>query len=101
MKSRITIEVDLDASQPYIKVINDTTTSDVRDKLITAFRQRLGHTSSWCKITFPSYAHPLHPDQVVFEIHAIRPDQLSDEAKIMLEQATMNVKTPEASSVSH
>lgn len=51
MKSRITIEVDFENGKPYIKV-NEVFSDDVRDKLISFFRQSLGGDSSWAKIEF-------------------------------------------------
>ena len=44
MKSRITIEVDFDMSQPYLQ-INSVTSDDVRDKILQSFIERLGHNS--------------------------------------------------------
>lgn len=81
MKSRITIEVDFDNGKPYIKVAEDFSSDDVRDKLITFFRQQLGGTSSWCKIEF----HPYHDkaEQNRWVIRPITPEQLEAECKLM------------------
>jgi hypothetical protein len=100
MRSRITIELDFDKGQPFIKVLNNTVSDDVRDKLVTFFRQRLGHTSSWGKIIFPTYPN-VDSDEVLFEIHPLRPDQLEDESKIMAGQVKMNSTFPEQASITH
>jgi hypothetical protein len=91
MKSRITIEVDFDNGQPYIKVINDKTSDDVRDKLISFFQERLGYTSSWCKIVYPGYASS-GPTQ--FRIEPIRPHQLKGELEAMSEQVRLLEQFP-------
>ena len=89
MKSRITIEVDFDNGNPYLKVINDQFSDDVRDKLVTHFRQKLGHTSSWCSVRFND--HLLNQDdKVYFEIHPIPPHELEHHVKVMAEQARLN-----------
>lgn len=92
MKSKITMEIDFETGKPYIRVINNTVSDDVRDKLVTYFRQLLGHTSSWCKLTFPDYATPRQPEEVVFEIRPLLPEELREQGKVMLEQAELNEK---------
>lgn len=106
MTSRITIEVDFDNGQPYIKIVNDTTSDDVRDKLIKFFTERLQHTSSWCKITHAydtgmSTPEGRHAKLVAWRIDPITPAQMADEAKAMQEQAEMLAKCPEQPSLSH
>ena len=99
MKSRITIEVDFDNGKPYIKVAEDFSSDDVRDKLITFFRQQLGHTSSWCKIEF----HPYHEkaEQNKWIIRPITPDELKEQAAIMTEQIRLIQDWPIQNQVSH
>jgi hypothetical protein len=98
MKSRITIEVDFDNGQPYIKVVNDTASDDVRDKLVSFFRQRLGYTSSWCKINFPFHSNT---GIINFRIDPIRPDELKEQADIMTAQAKLNDERIETPATSH
>jgi len=95
MKSKITIEVNFDDGQPYIRVIEDRESDDVRDKLIKFFRQRLGSTSSWCSVKFPQY------NENVWEIHPIRPDMLPEQAAIINDQAALNQKFEEKQALSH
>ncbi len=95
MKSRITIEVDFDNGQPYMKILEDRESDDVRDKLITFFRQRLGHTSSWCKVVPSGY------NGNIWEIRPITPDELKQHAEVMAEQARLNEAVQETSSVTH
>jgi len=76
MKSRITIEVDLDFGKPYIQVLCDTQSDDVRDKLVRAFRERLNYDSYWCRVRF----NDLHaPGQKLFEIEPLTPSALHEE----------------------
>lgn len=76
MKSRITIEVDFDNGQPYIKILEQKNSDDVRDKLITFFRQRLGGESSWCYIGF--YGDE-HSDGITkWTIHPVMPDKIQE-----------------------
>lgn len=98
MTSKITIEVNFDNGQPYIKVCNDTTSDDVRDKLITFFRNRLGSTSSWMKLEYEDH---YNSDRVRFNIHPIRPDQLEEESRIMLEQVRLLQENPQKAGVIH
>jgi len=83
MRSRITIEINFDNGQPYIKVLEDRDSDDVRDKLVTFFRQKLGHTSSWMRCQPSGY------NGNIFEIHPITPMELKDESVIMAEQARL------------
>lgn len=84
MKSRITIELDFDLKNPYIKIVEDQTSPDVRDKLITHFRQLLGHESSWLKVGIVSeYASTNGDKTTTMRIDPITPDMLSQEADEM------------------
>lgn len=87
MKSKITIEIDFDSGNPYIRVYNDRESDDVRDKLITFFRQRLGHTSSWCTVRFDDTGIS---GNCMFEIHPLKPNELQEQSVIMVEQARLN-----------
>lgn len=75
MKSRITIEVDFDMNQPFLKV-QFVESEDVRDKLLKAFIERLEHTSMF----FQTYQ--INPSknngayQLDFQIWAVSPKEL-------------------------
>lgn len=57
MKSKITIEVDFDQNNtPYIRLLVDKNSDDVRDKLLRAFLEKLGHESVFGKIVCKSDA---------------------------------------------
>jgi len=99
MKSRITIEVDFDNGRPYIKVQEDKLSDDVRDKLITFFRQRLQHTSSWCGIEFRNESELTNT--LTWFIRPITPDLLEDQCRRMSEQVAMNKKWEQRESISH
>ena len=91
MKSRITIEVDFENNnQPMIRVIQDRSSDDVRDKLLKDFAEKLGYASSWLKVKFPAYG----PDTaLIYTIHPITPEQMEEEAKIMSEQVRVSGQT--------
>lgn len=95
MTSRITIEVDFDNGQPYIKINEDRNSDDVRDKLITFFRQRLGHTSSWCAVHFFDQSEV--GNQLIWRIRPITPEMLEEESRLMSEQARMWTPNKEVS----
>jgi hypothetical protein len=83
MKSRITIEVDFDTAIPYIRILHDRMSDDVRDKLITQFRHKLGYTSSWARIKFDDCGLNGIP---LFEIHPILPSELPTEIDLIRER---------------
>jgi len=99
MKSRITIEVDFDNGQPYIKIAEDRNSDDVRDKLITFFRQRLGHTSSWCAVQFFDQSEV--GNQLIWRIRPITPEMMERESETMVAQVNMNKKWEPEESLSH
>lgn len=81
MQRRLSIEVDFDTRKPYIKVINDTKSDDVRDQFITDFRHQLEKTSQWCKISFPvNSTEPV----ITMRIDPITPDQFKEQAEAMM-----------------
>jgi hypothetical protein len=60
MKSRITIEVDFEnGNQPTIQILRKES-GDVRDSLITAFIQSLGHYSQFLHIQCVTDHRPNH-----------------------------------------
>ena len=99
MTSRITIEVDFDNGQPYIKIAEDRNSDDVRDKLITFFRQRLGHTSSWCAVQFFDQSEV--GNQLIWRIRPITPEMMERESETMVAQVNMNKKWEPEESLSH
>jgi hypothetical protein len=98
MKSRITIEINFDSNEPYIKVV-ESPSEDVRDKLLQFFRQKLQHTSSWFKFWFVS-SYDGEPG-LTYGIYPIKPCDLQKEGEAMLEQAGLNNTIPEQPSISH
>ncbi len=82
MTSKITIEIDFDTAVPYIRVIPDNNSDDVRDKLIKEFRYKLGHASSWCRVKFDDTGVSGKP---MFTIEPLGPHQLSQEIELMKE----------------
>lgn len=85
MKSRITIEVDFDNNNlPFIQVVNNHQSPDVRDKLITQFRQMLGGRSRWLRVDFPEFHQD--PESVMMTLHPITEDQFKHEGQCMLDR---------------
>jgi hypothetical protein len=101
MNSRITFELDFDSHEPYIRVISQDS-EDLRDKVVSYFKERFGHTSSWCKVVFqPTSVAEYRADRTEFRIYAIPPDELKDESDAMVEQAQLNGKIPPQPSLQH
>lgn len=51
MKSKITIEVDFTKGVPFIKVVHERTSTDLKDKAVRAFFEML-NDGSWAEIKF-------------------------------------------------
>jgi hypothetical protein len=83
MRSKLTIEVDFDNGKPYICVVMDRQSTDVRDKAIVAFRNKLGQlgiNSEWCRVRFDD--HAISGNQM-FTIEPIQPHEMKDELELM------------------
>lgn len=79
MKSRITIEVDFDnGNAPYIRLIVDRSSDDVRDKLLRAFLEKLGHESVFGKIVCKSDA-PTEENVQRWGIYPIPAEKIQEE----------------------
>lgn len=82
MTSRITVEIDYQKNgQPYIRIIEDGNSDDLRDKAISQFRQVFKHQSLWCKVEFGDFQldgklqwhiSPLAPQDLVTEIEEMK-----------------------------
>lgn len=71
MKSRISIDVDID-NQPIIK-IEYSPSEDVRDKLVKKFLETFGSESSWAQFYYmPELANEKHANSVA----VIRPKSI-------------------------
>lgn len=89
MKSRITIEVDFEnGNKPIIQILK-ANSSDVRDRLISAFTEQLGG-SSWCQIKWA--LNKKDDDGAYIHIAPITPSELKTQGKIMIEQAELSEK---------
>lgn len=80
MHSKITIEVDLEASTPFFKVIVDKTSEDIRDQLVRKFREKFSCISNWCRAKFDDTAVS---GNFMFTIEPIPPHHLPEELKMM------------------
>lgn len=89
MRSRITIELDFDnGNQPVIQILQ-TSSDDVRDKLLSHFCQQFAG-SSWCNIKWVAQT-PDNPNENTFfnriHITPIKESEFKEQAAVMLEQA--------------
>jgi hypothetical protein len=88
MTSRITIGIDFENNnQPVIQIIHPLESDDVRDNLLKNFLQSLQGSSSWLKIQWQDRHR--EGEARIF-IRPIKPDQLLEEATIMMEQEKLN-----------
>lgn len=79
MKSRISIEMDFDNGSPFIRVIESPDSDDVKDRIVSQFRNKLNVTSFWCRVEFP------FTNEIRFwHIYPITPDKLETTAKEMM-----------------
>lgn len=102
MTSKITIELDFDNGQPYIKLAIDPKSDDVRDKLVKFFTERFQHTSSWCSIKFTGYENnDQGGGKQFYRIDPITPTQLPEEAAAMTKQVQLNEMAPPQAAVQH
>lgn len=67
MKSRITMEFDFDANEPYIKVVEELS-PDLRDQMFKRFREMFGYESNLCRVDFTTHTHN-EDGKVVYTIH--------------------------------
>lgn len=106
MKSKLTIEVDFeDGNSPVIRIFkpeNEDIHEDVRDKLVSAFLEMFGHTSSWAKVKWLD--NGIDSNQKIFQriqITPIPPQDLAQEAEFMKRQVELNKKHLQKTSISH
>ncbi len=79
MKSKITIEVDFDQNNtPYIRLLVDKNSDDVRDKLLRAFLEKLGYESVFGKIVCKSDA-PTEENVQRWGIYPIPAEKIEEE----------------------
>lgn len=83
MNSKITIEVSFHDAKPYFRVKTDKQSDDLRDKLISRFRELLGHTSNWARVRFDDTAVSGFTH---FTLEPISPDELRNELTLMEER---------------
>lgn len=89
MKSRISIEVDFDnGNVPFIQILEYPLSTDVRDKLITSFRQSLGFESNWLRIEFPPHKNTNDGELIGMNIYPVRSENLLAESELMKQRAT-------------
>lgn len=90
MLSKITIEVDFsNQNTPVIQILSRNS-DDVRDKLIKAFYEVLGHSSSWARIVFRDNGIGAGDEHKTVVITPMPPHDLFSEGLIMLQQHRMN-----------
>lgn len=91
MLSRITIELDFATGKPYIRVINNKQSDDVKDKIISFFREQFGHSSSWCRVKFDDTAVS---GNFLLEIHPIPPNELATEVELITNSVKSSKPSP-------
>lgn len=91
MTSKITIEIDFDTAIPYIRVIPDRNSDDVRDKLVNEFKQKLGASSQWCRVRFDDTGISGRP---IFTIEPLQPSDLPQELKFIEDVVFKRVPMP-------
>jgi hypothetical protein len=85
MKSRITVEIDFDNNNRPVIQIHERESDDVRDRLISAVFEKLGHHSRWFRVEFKNNTMndgDTSPGSI-WHLTPISPDEYEQEIKLM------------------
>lgn len=93
MKSRITVEIDYAfTGKPYLRIMEDATSDDLRDKAITEFRRVFAHQSQWCLVDFGQVQID---GTIQWNIRPLPPAELEQEAQAMQKVILKRESLPE------
>lgn len=92
MQSKITIELDFDTATPFIRVFCNHTSTDLRDRTVNEFFEKLKHSSRWGTITYKhSGSKVLVGGETTsfseWHILPVKPADLRQEAALMIAMA--------------
>lgn len=84
MLSRISVEVDFNNNNRPVIQVHERESDDVRDRLISAVFEKLGHHSRWFRVEF--IHNTMHPDGAgaIWHLIPISPEEYDEEIKLML-----------------
>lgn len=103
----MTIEVDFEnGNVPVIQILkfnsDGEVQEDVRDKLVKAFLERFGYTSTWAKVEWvQNYCVDGKTVHQRINITPISPKELAKEAEIMTKQAGLNSENDPVPELAH
>lgn len=84
MKSRITVEIDFDNNNRPVIQVHERDSDDVRDRLISAIFEKLGHYSRWFRVEFKHNTMNDEGAGSVWHLVPISPDEYDEEIKLMI-----------------
>lgn len=99
MRSRISVEVDFDNNNRPVIQVHERDSDDVRDRLISAVFDKLGHHSRWFRVEFKHNTMTDGDAGSLWHLAPISPEEYDEEIKLMVahrgsQQPTGPVKKP-------
>jgi hypothetical protein len=83
MLSRITVEVDFENSNRPVIQVHERDSDDVRDRLISAVFQKLGHHSRWFRVEFKHNTVQEGEPGSIWHLVPVSPEEYEQEIKLM------------------
>lgn len=87
MKSKITVEIDFDNGNRPVIQVHERNSDDVRDRLIDAVFQALGHHSRWFRVEFKHNTMTDGEAGNLWHLVPIDPSEYPEEIKLMIAHA--------------
>lgn len=84
MLSRITVEVDFENNNRPVIQVHERDSDDVRDRLISAVFEKLGHHSRWFRVEFKHNTVQDGEPGSIWHLVPISPAEYEEEIKLML-----------------
>lgn len=83
MKSKITVEIDFENGNRPVIQVHERNSDDVRDKLIDAVFQELGHHSRWFRVEYKHETITDGEQGSLWHLIPVSPKEYTEEIKLM------------------
>lgn len=95
MKSRITAEIDFENGNRPVIQVHERDSDDVRDRLISATFQKLGHHSRWFRAEFKHNTMNEEGAGSIWHLIPVTPEEYEQEIKLMTaHKVSLDTGTP-------
>ena len=84
MRSRITVEIDFENGNRPVIQVHERDSDDVRDRLISAVFEKLGHHSRWFRAEFKHNSMNEEGPGDIWHLIPIHPSEYEEEIKLMI-----------------